>query len=286
MLLFCFVACKRIFWGKFLVFFCVRFITVTLVRIWFTRCEHAHTHARVAIIAHTHTLTHLSLLLFACVFLLYLEAAVVLDLKQITFAIMFRVQRKRQAVVSLDSISNTISRRRRRYAPLALCLLLSAFAVVTFCRRLPGATAAAAAAAIALLLLDTPIVRTQLKMLLARQPLFLCCEQASCQLRWRRRWRRRQRRRRREADSIGDRSCSCLYNGSCVQAFARASVCVCKCRCFGSCCRCRCQRCRLASWDAKIKCIFLMFVLFCAVPFALGLIAKEHRVYWVCVIQR
>lgn len=106
-----------------------------------------------------------------------------LDLKQITFAIMFRVQRKRrQAVVSLDSISNTISRRRRRYAPLALCLLLSAFAVVTFCRRLPGATAAAAAA-IALLLLDTPIVRTQLKMLLARQPLFLCCEQASCQLR-------------------------------------------------------------------------------------------------------
>lgn len=63
---------------------------------------------------------------------------------------MSRVQRmRRQAIVSLDSISNTISRQRRRrcrqYAPWALCLLLSAFAAVTFCRRLPAATAAAIA---------------------------------------------------------------------------------------------------------------------------------------------
>lgn len=67
---------------------------------------------------------------------------------------MSRVQRmRRQAIVSLDSISNTISRQRRRrcrqYAPLALCLLLSAFAAVTFCRRLPAATAAAIAFAAA-----------------------------------------------------------------------------------------------------------------------------------------
>lgn len=67
---------------------------------------------------------------------------------------MSRVQRmRRQAIVSLDSISNTISRQRRRrcrqYAPLALCLLLSAFAAVTFCRRLPAATAAAIAFAFA-----------------------------------------------------------------------------------------------------------------------------------------
>lgn len=73
-----------------------------------------------------------------------------LDLKQITFVIMSRLQRmRRQAIVSLDSISNTISRRRRcrQYAPLALCLLLSAFAAVTFSRRLPAATAFAASAA-------------------------------------------------------------------------------------------------------------------------------------------
>lgn len=67
---------------------------------------------------------------------------------------MSRVQRmRRQAIVSLDSISNTISRQRRRrcrqYAPLALCLLLSVFAAVTFCRRLPAATAAAIAFAAA-----------------------------------------------------------------------------------------------------------------------------------------
>lgn len=67
---------------------------------------------------------------------------------------MSRVQRmRRQAIVSLDSISNTISRQRRRrclqHAPLALCLLLSAFAAVTFCRRLPAATAAAIAFAAA-----------------------------------------------------------------------------------------------------------------------------------------
>lgn len=67
---------------------------------------------------------------------------------------MSRVQRmRRQAIVSLDSISNTISRQRRcrQYAPLALCLLLSAFAAVTFCRRLPAATAAAIAFAAATL---------------------------------------------------------------------------------------------------------------------------------------
>lgn len=65
---------------------------------------------------------------------------------------MSRLQRmRRQAIVSLDSISNTISRRRRcrQYAPLALCLLLSAFAAVTFSRRLPAATASAFAASAA-----------------------------------------------------------------------------------------------------------------------------------------
>lgn len=199
---------------------------------------------------------------------------------------MSRVQRmRRQAIVSLDSISNTISRQRRRrcrqYAPLALCLLLSVFAAVTFCRRLPAATAAAftfaaaatlhsdcsnltenvACATATFSLLRASVVPAMLTSSLTPTPTLTEKLTASAAVRVR------------------------VFTMDRAYRHLPEWVCVCCCRCFDSCCRwhCRCSRWRRGMQNSNLFFFLWCFCYFCAVPFALGLIVKEHRVYWACV---